>query len=351
MSGGSGGHLAPLVAVERALRTLVPAVETRIICSDHPRDLSFLKGEGYEPITLPRLRRSLALPYTFWRAWRRAQEILSQERPDAIFSKGGAVSVPLCLAAARLSIPIVLHESDAVMGWGNRIVARFAQTICLGLPLHTTHGTRRTTHSILTGNPVRPGITEGSRSEGLKLTGLSGHKPILLIMGGSQGAQAINAAIVTHIDALLACCDIIHLTGEGKSTAIARAGYWQAPFVALAVHRHLYAASDCAVSRAGASSIAELSANGIPTILVPIEGLAGNHQVENAITAQENAGCILLLQSNLNRSLVSEVQKICSDAAARAKISKTMTSFAAPDAARQIAEIIVACVARRQKSH
>ena len=154
-------------------------------------------------------------PFTFLRAVGRAKKILNEQKPDILFSKGGYVSLPLCYAAKKQKIPIILHESDSVSGNANKIVAKWADKICTGFPnLATYQHNHITTY---TGNPVRAYITEGSKKEGLSIAGFDGTKPVLLVMGGSQGAKAINEAVMAQLDDLLLRCDIIHITGRGKS--------------------------------------------------------------------------------------------------------------------------------------
>jgi UDP-N-acetylglucosamine--N-acetylmuramyl-(pentapeptide) pyrophosphoryl-undecaprenol N-acetylglucosamine transferase len=349
VSGGSGGHLAPLVAVERAVHTLDAKAESLFVCSETEDDAAFLKKADVRFQALPLPRHPLRHPLLLLQSFRTARAIIDTFEPDAIFSKGGIVSIPLCFVAHRKKIPIILHESDAVMGRANRLIARWATHICLGFPIGR-RGTPAGRPYIVTGNPVRPDVTHGSRAEGLSITKLSGTRPILLVIGGSQGAQALNDAIEKNIDALLSQVDIIHLTGRGKKTTIQRDGYWQAEFVHAELP-HLYAAADIAVSRAGAGAIAELAANNIATILVPIEGLANNHQFLNAITAQENGGCILLLQGHLTPGLTEVIGDLLKNPEQREKISQTMRALSKPDAAGHIAQILTQCVAQEGLSH
>lgn len=349
VSGGSGGHLSPLVAVYRSLMEMQPDADVRFICSDRAEDAAYLQKEGITPaLILPRPKKNILLPWIFFSDVRRASRFIKEWKPDVVFTKGAAVSVPVCYAAHRKKIPIVLHESDAVMGNANRIIARWAKKICLGFPTH--YRTTALPHSVVTGNPLRPNINSGSREEGLRLTGLDGKKPILLIMGGSQGAQAINEAIIKHIDALLQSVDIIHLTGKGKTGAAKRPGYYSQEF-ALEELPHLYAAASLALSRAGAGSIGELAANAKPTILVPIRGLAHDHQMRNATVAQENGGCIILLQTELDEKLIDVIRELSRDTPRLTEISKTIRTLDKPQASRQIAGIIVECVARNPSRH
>jgi len=291
---------------------------------------------------------------SFWKNYGTAARIIRNWKPDAVFSKGGALSVPACIIARMKGIPVVLHESDAVMGSANRFVSRIATKVCMGFAPAKDMGygtwdknsdpTSHVSKLIMTGNPVREQMTHGSREEGLRLTGLSGTRPILLVMGGSQGAQSINETIWKNLDALLKVCDVIHLTGTGKQKTISRAGYWSSEMSSGELH-HLYAVTELAVCRAGAGSIVQLAANGIPTILVPIRGLAHDHQYKNALVARDNGGCVLLLQEEIGKKLISEISRILVDDGLRSQMRKKFSAMHHPEAAVRIAKIIAECVA------
>ncbi len=344
VSGGSGGHLAPMVAVGRAFAELHPEAQLLYLCVDQEADRAFLTKENVPFDVLPLPRRSLLLPVVFLRNFLRSRRILRAFQPDIVFSKGGAVSVPCCLAARMRGIPIVLHESDAVMGRANRMVARIADTVCVGMK--NDEWIMDNGQWIMTGNPIRSELTQGSREEGRRITGLSGKKPVLLVYGGSQGAQALNEAVIAHIDALLPHVDIVHLTGRGKRGALPRAGYFSMEF-AHAELPHLYALADLALSRAGAGNIAELAANGIPAIFVPIAGLANDHQVRNAEAAALSGGCIHLPQTRLGGEMVATVAAVASHANRRAEMAGSIRSLSHPEAARRIAEILAKRIASR----
>lgn len=350
ISGGSAGHLAPLVAVERALKSMHPEAQSLFACTDKPEDAAYLKSEGVTFRQLPLPTRSWSFPFKFIQNELISRALMLEFKPDVVFSKGGAVSVPACRAAKKLGIPVVLHESDAVMGRANGMVARWATKICMGFPANADAvQTFRRNVSITTGNPIRPNITQGSRAEGLRITRLSGTRPIMFVLGGSQGAESLNAAVREQIDAMLEHCDVIHLSGKGKKGATPREGYWTAEF-AHAEIAHLYAIASFALSRAGAGSISELAANGVPTILVPIEGLANDHQVKNAEIAAAHGGCVLLRQKNLMTELLPLVKKFADDSENRAAMSAKIRTFQQPDAARRIAEILVECIAQDGKT-
>ncbi|TSC58603.1 MAG: UDP-N-acetylglucosamine--N-acetylmuramyl-(pentapeptide) pyrophosphoryl-undecaprenol N-acetylglucosamine transferase [Candidatus Peregrinibacteria bacterium Greene0416_19] len=337
VGGSSGGHIYPLVAVWEALRRMEPQAQALAVCSQKESDADMLRAAGLPYAQIPVVHLSLSLPVTFLRAMKKAQDILSGFQPDVIFSKGGAVSAPVCYAAHRMHIPIVLHESDAVSGRANRLVARWADVVCRGFPIPSV----RSPLSVFTGNPIRRHITEGSREKGLRLTGLTGDRPILLVLGGSQGARAINEVIARRLDELLAIGDIVHLTGPGKETGVERKGYWARPFV----HNELpdvYALVTLAVSRAGAGFISELAANGIPNVLVPIRGVAHDHQQWNAEAVARKNACVLLAEESLDTTLVPTINALIADETKRADLSKHIGEFFQPDAAKNIATIVVA---------
>ncbi len=333
VGGGSIGHIAPAVAVAHALKSSHPDLIVHFVTSPRLDDRKFVERAGFPVDALNAPRISFSFPWKFYRAVRASLEILRRVEPQVIFSKGGYVSAPICAAARRLKIPIVLHESDTTSGHANRLVAKWADHICTGFET-----TEVTEHMTWTGNPVRDGVTNGSREEGLRITGFSGERPILLVMGGSQGAKALNRFARERFGALHPLCDIVHITGPGKNMMKKQDGYFPLEF-AYEELPHLYAIADLAVSRAGAGSIAELAANGIPSLLVPLRGVAHDHQQKNALHAEKFGGAIVEQQGNLDE-IVKWVGVIMSDSSRREAMSEQIHTLHRPEAARQIAKIL-----------
>lgn len=358
VGGTSAGHLAPMVAVAEALETLEPGIALSFICSDKPSDAAFLMMEKRASTPLPLPRRNLALPFTFAKAFIRSVAILNAERPDVVFSKGSAVSVPLCYAAWMKRIPVVLHESDVIMGKANRWIKIIAKKVCLGWERASSNervvGSTKNeairyslpARFVVTGNPIRARITQGDKKEGLRIAGFDGTKPILLVMGGSQGARAINECIAANLDAILASFDVIHLTGAGKTVTNNRPGYYATEFGS-DVLPHLYGATTLAVSRAGAGSFAELTACGIPSVLIPIKGLAHDHQVKNAAVYEATGATIVLPQTQLAQ-LPAIIASLATDLGKMQTMRDRCRYAARPEAARLIAETIVQSVARKK---
>lgn len=348
VSGGSVGHLAPLVAVEHAVKEASPKTKTLFVCSTKTSDADFLHGSGVPFVQIPSPKRSVLFPLHYLRASRAAKKIVKDFRPDIVFSKGGSVSIAVCRAAKKAGIPVIIHESDGVMGKANKYIARFASTICLGFPPSDDQLTFPV-KPVVTGNPIRACVTGGNVRRGRNLTLLAGKKPVLLVLGGSQGAAAINDAVVRNLDALLDVCDVVHLTGPGKAGAEKRAGYWKKEFAHEEL-RDLYAIADLALTRAGAGSISELAANGVPMLLCPIRGLANDHQFENAVRVERAGAGQIIAQDVLERDLVDTVQHILGEKNLLATMRAHVTELVPPDPARRIAKILLQSVARQRKS-
>jgi len=341
------------ISVAHALKEIEPNVDIQFVCDTREEDLAFLKKEGWsaQVITAPRLSPSFL--WKFPRAYHQAKRILSVFKPDVICSKGGYVSVPLCCAAQRKKIPIVLHESDAVSGRANRIVARWASQICTGFPLPACpelcrRATRYPLPATFTGNPIRPSVLKGNPEEGFRIAGLEGRsKPILLVYGGSQGAIALNEYVRKHREELLETFDIIHLTGRGKRGLEGRhEGYWSKEFAHEELP-HLYAATDIAVSRAGMSNVTELAANDIPIVLIPLRGAGHDHQEVNARTIEKKGGCIVVEQKEMELKLIPALKRLNDHPEERRGLAENARHFIVPDAALQIAKIIFKCLAER----
>ncbi len=329
---GSGGHIFPLIAVWEQLMQLSPKSTYLFVCSKRPEDSAYLHQHNIQPVTLEAPRNN---PFIFVKTYRAAKKLLREHQPDVVFSKGGSLSIAVCLAARRLNIPVVLHESDAVMGRANKLISRWADVICTGMPIPAVRALKFSNMQ-LTGNPIRPSVMGGDPKKGYALTGFSGKRPVILIYGGSQGAKVINQWTKHHLEELLSFADVIHLTGHGKEGATPQKGYFRMPFAAEELP-HLYAISTFAVSRAGSGTISELAAYGIPAVLVPIKGLAQDHQVRNAKLAEMRGGCIALDQDLIDKELLTAIRVTLLDEKKYHIFASRMKLLHHPEAAKSIA--------------
>jgi len=344
--GGSVGHLAPSLAVWQALRSKGEKVKELFICSSKFGDRSFLRSQRVSAMSIhaPKLK-SIFFIFLFPIACMESLVILLWFRPHVIFAKGGYVSVPVAFIGWLLRIPIVLHESDSVLGKANSVLLRFAKHFCMGAPQKGLANedvvVKRGLPVTATGNPIRKEILQGTADGGKRVTEFSGKRPVLLVIGGSQGAKVLNEALASAIDQLVDTCDIIHLTGRGKGSGRkSHARYFVHEFADEDLP-HLYALADVVVSRAGAGTIAELSALGKATILIPLPDLAHKHQEENAHFLEVADAVIVLKQESLKNKLLPTIQSLLQDEAKRRHLGERLHTFSVPDAADRIANILL----------
>ncbi len=345
VGGGSLGHVLPSLAVASELETMQPGIRVLFVCSERPEEARRISHAGYAFHTLHTPSSSvtglsmLTLPLRFFAACIKAYGILRRERPSAIFAKGGSVSVPAGLVGRMLGIPVILHESDSVPSLSTRLLWRFSNILCAGFPdIGIPAGVRKKFR--YTGNPVRREILQGSKASAQRITGFSGKRPVLLVIGGSQGSVALNNAVTSSLDALLDVADIIHLTGSGKMTTKTHARYFARESAGEELH-HLYALADVVLSRSGAGVLSEMSALRKPVITVPLTGVGHNHQRKNALFLVEKKALILLPEEELSR-LSACVKNLLSNANEMKSLSESLLRAFPEHAATSIADILLA---------
>lgn len=218
-------------------------------------------------------------PLGVWQAWK----VLRKFRPDVVFSKGGFVSVPVVVAASLIGVPIILHESDVVPGLANKICARYADKICLSFEESRKYLEKFGERLVVTGNPVRSFLADGDREKAYKFTGLDKHRPVILVMGGSQGAEQINQLVRAGLEELLKRFQIVHIRGRGNlDISLKKKGYVQYEYLEQQM-ADIYAMCEMVVSRGGANSLAEIAFLKKRALIIPLgtEASRGD-QIENA---------------------------------------------------------------------
>ena len=272
--GGTAGHVTPNLALLPELKK--NGYEILYIGSLNGIEKQLMEENGirYCGIHTGKLRRyfdpqNFSDPIRVLKGLKEARKILREFNPDVVFSKGGYVAVPVVRAAHALHIPCIIHESDMTPGLANRLCFSSASRICCNFP--ETLKLLPQEKAVLTGTPIRAELFEGSRETGLALCGFTADKPVLMIMGGSQGAASVNSAVRENLDLLLKEYQIIHLCGKGKmdNLKLTIPGYKQFEYVGEEL-KHLYAACDFIISRSGANAICEILALQKPNILVPL---------------------------------------------------------------------------------
>ncbi len=349
VGGGSAGHVTPNLALVPGLRRAgfeVHYVGTR---AGIERGLAQGAGLTYHVIDAGKLRRYFDLRNLtdLWRVLRGAWgslRVLRRLRPAVVFSKGGFVSCPLVWAAWLCRIPVVAHESDLTPGLANRLSSPFAKKVCFSFP--ETAALLDPAKAVLTGIPVRAFLHRGRAAPGRALCGFGPHRPVLLVVGGSQGAARVNQAVRAALPALLADFQICHLCGAGHldSDLDARPGYRQFEFAGPEL-ADLLAMADLVVSRAGATSLFEILALRKPSLLVPLSRQASRgDQIANARSFQQQGFSQVLSEEGLDpRSLEQAVRQTY---ARREGMVAAMKSSPLRDSTREVVAVVAACSGR-----
>ncbi len=358
--GGTGGHVYPALAVLEVLgRPPYNVAPEDVLYLGVPgraeADLVPRAGYPFVPIAsgAVRGRSPLQVAASAGRLMAGTQQALGlvrRFRPDAVFATGGYVSVPVVLAGWLARTPVLLLLPDAEPGLAVRFLARFANTVAVSTPQRALPATK----VVVTGYPVRSGFGAIPRAEACARWGLDPALPVLLVLGGSLGAHAVNGAIAGGLSRLLEVCQVIHVSGRDDTPWLQdraadlspqqRARYILRPYVHQGMAEAM-AAADLAICRAGASILGELPVSGLPAVLVPYPH-AGEHQLANARYLVD-AGAALLITEDRSRDLVPAVMRLLGDRLLLEAMRARAAALARPDAAGQIASLLAALAARR----
>lgn len=247
--------------------------------------------------------------FNFIKGVSEARSILKHEKPDVLFAKGGFVSLPVGLAAKTLKIPVVVHESDVVMGLANRKLSAFSEKVCVSFPIENYNELIDPKKLVETGNPIRDDILMGDGDRLKSLLGFKKDRKTILLLGGSQGSRFLNDLILDKIEAILSEWQLIWVTGdkdidlityqlenidESLSKKVKTFGFLTTELA------DVYAAADLVISRAGSNVLFELAALMKPAILIPYDVSAGSHQLENAKLFSRSGAAYLFRQESLN---------------------------------------------------
>ena len=314
--GGTAGHVTPNIALLPKLREL--GYDVHYIGSYNGIEKTLIEAcdVPYYGISSGKLRRYFDLknfsdPFKVLKGFSEASKLLKKLKPDVVFSKGGFVSVPVVIAAKQHRIPVIIHESDMTPGLANKLSIPAASKVCCNFPETIDHLPKG--KAVLTGSPIREELMTGSREKALKFTGLSGNKPVLLIIGGSLGSVIVNEAVRSVLPKLLEHFEIIHLCGKGKldQTLTAMNGYVQYEYISDEL-KDLFALSDIVISRAGANSICEFLALRKPALLVPLSAAASRgDQILNANSfAKQGYASVLEEEQLTGDTLLAALQEL-----------------------------------------
>ena len=307
--GGTAGHVTPNIALLPSLREL--NFEIKYIGSYDGIEKKLIEEQGieYVGISSGKLRRYMSLknlsdPFRVIKGYGEAKKFIKAYKPDILFSKGGFVSVPVVLAAKKYKIPIIIHESDMTPGLANKISIPYATKVCHNFP--ETKNYLPDKKAVLTGSPIRSELLSGNKLAGLDMCGFTANKPVIMVIGGSLGAAAINDAVRNSLDELLKKYQIVHLCGNGKvdSSLNSVNGYIQFEYIKGEL-KDLFAMSDIVISRAGANAICEIQALKKPSILIPLSAKASRgDQILNAKSFKNQGFSEVIEEENLTKELL-----------------------------------------------
>lgn len=357
--GGTGGHLFPLIAVARKLKELDDTAELLFVGADGFSKGAFRKeGIRAKVIFAAKLQRYFsfagmleffAFPVGLFQAYIHVFLFM----PDVIFAKGGYGSLPVAFWGIIFRIPVVIHESDAVVGLGNRLIMRFAKKILLSF--QTTERMPKTRKAVVVGNPIREELFTRSPANARAACGIRSQKPILFILGGSQGSVRINDLVLLSLDNLIQRYEIIHQCGEKNSETMHKAAVLEIKDHEMRATYHLfgmmseaqiacaYAVCNLVISRAGSGAVFEIAASGKPSILIPYLPAAAAHQNKNAYIYEETGACVVLEGENLKpHLLINEIEEILGDPKRVQAMSEAARKFAKPHAATRAAQELLA---------
>jgi UDP-N-acetylglucosamine--N-acetylmuramyl-(pentapeptide) pyrophosphoryl-undecaprenol N-acetylglucosamine transferase len=365
--GGTGGHVLPALAVVDELHRRGALTDLIWIGSRDGVERQAAEDAAIRFVAIPtgKLRRYLSLRNLSDAARvplgaLAARRALASFRPDVVLSTGGFVSVPAVVAARGLA-PVLTHEQTAILGLANRINARFADVLAVSHVQTESLARRLHRRVVVTGNPIRVGLTVGDRLRGLQCLGFEDGIPVVYVTGGARGASPINQRIAALLPSLLDRAQIIHQTGPLTANADAnnlarlretlpdpvRHRYKIVEFIGGELP-DVYAAADLVVGRAGAGTIAELAYVGLPAILVPLPGARGDEQTRNArVLADAGAAVVIAQPEATPERLEREILALLDDSERREHMANAARTVARPDAAARLAEELLALGRKR----
>ena len=360
--GGTGGHVYPAIAVADAVRREAPRAAVAFAGTADRMEAEAVPKAGYDfhaitvsgfqrGLSARALARNLAFPFKLGKGLWESLRLVGRFGPDVVVGTGGYASGPVGLAASLRRVPLVIQEQNAYAGATNKMLAGRADRVFVAFEAARPafEGARDVR---VAGNPIRADLLDADPAAAREHWGLAESARVLLVMGGSLGAGPLNGALKLHLGALLA---------DERTAVIWAAGkrYYETLRAAVPEHPRLrlvpyldrmdlaYAAADLALCRAGAITCSELAATGTPAVLVPSPNVTADHQTKNARALADEGAAVLLPEADLAARFERVVPALLADGDARAAMRSAALRIARPDAARTIAQSVLALAARR----
>ena len=353
--GGSGGHLFPIIAVARQLKFIAhdqniklemffigpKSFANQYLEKENIVVKTILAGKYRRYFSLLNILDAFKMPLGFVQAAVR----IFLWMPDIIFSKGGFGSIAAVIIGFIFRIPIIVHESDSAPGLANKIAKRLAKRIAISFPLAAKHFPIKKTAFI--GHPVRLAIAQGQKEQARKYFNIASNRKVILGLGGSLGAHAVNRIVLGSATILTRKYELIHVCGNKNFDPIQKRNLVSKhvilrPFLNEEELTQAYAAADLVVSRAGSGSIYEIAACGKPSIIIPLPGSASEHQRANAYEYARTGSTVVIEEGNLTPHLfLREVDRLLDDPILLGNMAKSALKFSKPKAAEKIARALI----------
>ena len=347
--GGTAGHVTPNIAMIPRLQELGYTISYIGSYEGIEKKLIEEMGIPYYGISSGKLRRYFDLknftdPFRVLKGFGEARKLMKQLKPDVVFSKGGFVTVPVVIAASRSKVPTFIHESDMTPGLANKISIPFATKVCCNFP--ETVSELPADKAVLTGTPIRQELLSGDPQKALAFTGLSNDKPVIMVIGGSLGAVAVNNAVRAVLPELLKDFQVIHLCGKGKLAESLKdtKGYVQYEYIKKEL-ADLFALADVVISRAGANAICEISALKKPNLLIPLSARASRgDQILNARSFQRLGYSVVLEEEEItNEKMLNAIHELYEN---RSQYTDAMAKSKQTDSIEQIVQLFEQAVSQ-----
>ncbi len=355
--GGTGGHLYPAIAIAQKIAESLPAAEIHFVGTAKGLECKVIPTLGYS-LHLIAVRgfarrwtvANVLVPFRLMWSLLQCVGILIQTKPSAVIGTGGYVSGPMLMLAALFGYPTLVQEQNSYPGVTTRMLARWVDRVHLSFQ-ESVRFFKKKEKLIVSGNPVRDLRLGVSKQEARMQFGLHPDKPTMLVFGGSQGALAVNKAVIGCLGDLMEHTDLQLIWSTGttslqevrQATEKYAARIWVADFISNMAFA--YAASDFAVCRAGALTLAEITLYGLPAILIPLPHAAANHQVINANALEKLGAAMVLREEELRESLLAEsIKSLLMNTAKRQAMSTAARAAAFPNATNEIVQSIFSLI-------
>ncbi|SEN11997.1 undecaprenyldiphospho-muramoylpentapeptide beta-N-acetylglucosaminyltransferase [Paenibacillus sp. OV219] len=320
--GGTGGHIYPALAIGKQVEEEEPGSQILYIGSPNGLESRIVPAQGiaFEPVEITGFRRKLSFENVktimrFLKGVQHSKQLLRKFKPDVVVGTGGYVCGPVIYAAAKLGIPTLIHEQNAVAGLTNQFLSRYADCVAVSFK-EALSAFSKAKNTLYTGNPCATNVVSAGKEQGYSRLGVPAGSKVVLLVGGSRGAKAINDVMVDLAPQLLRMPDVhfVFVTGEsyyeGTMSRLKGAVHSLPPNLQVLPYLHhmaeVLAVSSLVVGRSGASSLAELTALGVPSILIPSPNVTNNHQEANARSLVDVGAAEMILERELSGSLLFE---------------------------------------------